>query len=256
MKILLTNDDGVDSPALVPTIRSINSLGWDVDVIVPEAQRSGFSKATTRRGELRIEEIERGGYPVTILHGATPADCSNYGIFRGRRPDLVISGANVGSNLDIGHYFSSGTIGASIESILLGVPSVAVSLCYTTEALMEENFTRALSPFPDLLATIGEGFPKGIMGLSVNYPLTPTRGGYYASRLGDLKIAQLFEEHGGIVSLRRQKWSYTPDECEHGTDRWAISQGVASIIALDERALPVENGRIAAVFDRLNFVEL
>lgn len=237
MKVLLTNDDGVESEALIPTIECVKSLGWEVEVIVPEGQRSGYSKATTRRGMMRLEMTEKGGHSVQILNGGTPADCVNLGIYKGRRPDLVVSGANIGSNLDVGHYFSSGTIGAAIEGLLLGIPAVAVSLCYTEEELIEENFRKALNPLPDLLEIYIEEIP--FQGMSVNYPLSPKVNGYHASFLGYPKVTQLFKIEDAVVSMKKQKWTYTPEECERGSDRWAISKGSASLLGINQLGFPV-----------------
>ena len=78
MKILVTNDDGPDSPALLPLLRELSELA-DVRTLVPDTERSWSSKTMSRSGRLRITETQMGGFPVATLNGS-PADCANLGV--------------------------------------------------------------------------------------------------------------------------------------------------------------------------------
>ena len=123
MRILLTNDDGIDAPGLAALHRAIASLG-EVHVIAPAEVQSATSHALTLHRPVAVEE--KGlGYAV---HGR-PADCVKLGIHAlvDRPIDLVISGMNSGANVGINVLYS-GTVGAAREANFNGLPGIAVSL--------------------------------------------------------------------------------------------------------------------------------
>ncbi|MGI9647457.1 MAG: 5'/3'-nucleotidase SurE [Acidimicrobiia bacterium] len=125
--LLITNDDGVDSPALVPLVEALAGLSR-VEVVVPDRERSWIGKAITRHDPVIVEPTTRGGMPITTATGY-PADCVQLGIHAlfPEPPALVISGINIGYNHGTAYIQSSGTVGAAIEAMLAGVPSVALS---------------------------------------------------------------------------------------------------------------------------------
>jgi hypothetical protein len=125
--ILITNDDGIDSPTLVPLARCLRRLGT-IRVVVPEAERSWIAKAITRFEALRVVPAEREGIAMHAVTG-TPADCVSLGVhtlFDGP-PDLVVSGINLGLNYGLAFLLSSGTVGAALEACLAGIPAIAFS---------------------------------------------------------------------------------------------------------------------------------
>lgn len=124
--ILLTNDDGVDSPAL-PAFRSaLGSLG-EVRTVVPSGQRSWIGKALTRFEPIEVAEVEQAGATVVTVSG-TPADAVQVAAgYFDTPPSLVVSGINIGYNHGSGYIISSGTVGAAFEGWELGIPSVAFS---------------------------------------------------------------------------------------------------------------------------------
>lgn len=125
--ILLTNDDGPDSPALVPFFRALDSVG-EARVVVPERERSWVGKAITRFEPVHVKEVSRDGVGMWLCSGY-PADgvqLALHGLFD-TPPDLVISGINLGYNHGAGYILSSGTIGAAFEAWVSGVPSLAFS---------------------------------------------------------------------------------------------------------------------------------
>jgi 5'-nucleotidase len=125
--ILLTNDDGVDSPALLPFARALETLG-EVRVVVPDRERSWVAKAITRHDPIRVDEIERDGLRMWAASGY-PADAVQLGIHAlfDEPPALVVSGINLGYNHGAGFLMSSGTIGATTEAWVSGVRGIAVS---------------------------------------------------------------------------------------------------------------------------------
>lgn len=184
-RILLTNDDGVDSPALVPLARSLGELG-DVTVVVPDRERSWVGKAITRFDPIRISHVEREGIEIVTTSGF-PADATQIGAHSldERLPDLVVSGINLGYNHGVGFLMSSGTVGAAIEGWLAGIPAVALSTGTMTDWAA---FRRAAeSPHAgsewERLAAVGADIVEGVTAsgvfdhadvVSVNLPFEST----------------------------------------------------------------------------------
>jgi len=128
LRILLTNDDGIDSPGLTSLYDELSTIA-DVTAVAPATNQSGVGRSRTGIGHgeptVTIEEHELG-YAI----GGTPADCTAVGLRELCNPDaldVVVSGCNVGPN--VGSYIMghSGTVGAAVEAAFLGVPSIAVS---------------------------------------------------------------------------------------------------------------------------------
>ncbi len=124
MIILVTNDDGINSPGLHSLAEALKGLG-EVWVVAPDRDRTAVSHSLTLHRPLRVDEIKSNYFSVN----GTPSDCINIGANRimKRVPELVVSGINQGSNLgeDINY---SGTVSAAMEGALLGIPSFAISL--------------------------------------------------------------------------------------------------------------------------------
>ncbi|KKB13681.1 hypothetical protein VE25_00735 [Devosia geojensis] len=126
MRILLTNDDGVDAPGIEVLRRIALELSDDVWVVAPEGNQSGAGHRFTFGRELEAKER---GERVYAIDGASPADCVVYGVthlLRDRQPDVVLSGVNNGQNLgDIIHC--SGTAAGAREGALQGAIGIALS---------------------------------------------------------------------------------------------------------------------------------
>ncbi len=124
--ILLTNDDGVDSPALMPFRAALARLG-EVRVVVPDSERSWIGKALTRFDPIEAAEVEREGNTLVTVSGF-PADAVQIAAaYFDTPPHLVVSGINLGYNHGTGYIASSGTVGAALEGWELGIPAVAFS---------------------------------------------------------------------------------------------------------------------------------
>lgn len=124
---LLTNDDGIDSPALMPFARALAERG-EVRIVVPDRERSWIGKAISRHDAIEVDHVERDGIPAWTCSGY-PADAVQLGIHSlfATPPSLVISGINLGYNHGAGFLLSSGTVGAAFEGWVSGVRSVAFS---------------------------------------------------------------------------------------------------------------------------------
>ena len=141
MLILLTNDDGIRAPGLVAMYRELAKV-HDVDVIAPETVQSatghGITMATPLlTSRVRVEDAFEG-----VAVDGRPADCVKLAIDKlcPRRPDLVVSGMNSGTNVGINVIYS-GTVAAAIEAAFLGLPAIAVSLYLRND--VETNYGRA-----------------------------------------------------------------------------------------------------------------
>ncbi len=124
MHILVTNDDGFEAPGLIALANHLDRLGQVVRV-APATEQSARSHALTMNEPLRVHGQGPGRFAVN----GTPADCVYIGLHHlcDRRPDVVVSGINRGTNLG-GDVHYSGTVAAAREAALAGVPALAVSL--------------------------------------------------------------------------------------------------------------------------------
>jgi 5'-nucleotidase len=184
-RILITNDDGVDSPLLPPLVRAIERLG-EVTVVVPHVERSWVGKSISRFEVLRVEQSQRHGVALHTVTG-TPADCASLAIHTlfDTRPDLVVSGINLGLNFGLAFVLSSGTVGAAIEASIAGVPALAFSIALPHDAygLSGHERVRALGDLPQRAAAVAaditaaclqHGLPPEVDCISVNLPAEVT----------------------------------------------------------------------------------
>jgi len=123
-RILISNDDGINSSGLNALSQALKPLG-QVIIIAPDREQSASSHALSLHRPLRIDKLSENVYSVD----GTPTDCINLainGFLKNKKPDLIVSGINKGENLgdDITY---SGTVSAAIEGTLLGIPSIAIS---------------------------------------------------------------------------------------------------------------------------------
>jgi 5'-nucleotidase len=169
-QILLTNDDGIKSPGLWAAAESLSELGY-VTVVAPRDQSSGMGRSlpVTSDGIIQEERLQIKGqdWPVYAV-GGTPAQAVLHGILEvmPKKPDIVVSGINYGSNVGTGITIS-GTVGAAMEAAALGFRALAVSLetarehhlsysrdiDFSAAAHFTLKFARLLmenTPFPDV----------------------------------------------------------------------------------------------------------
>lgn len=140
--ILLTNDDGIESPGLWAAAEALSHLGF-VTVAAPREQRSGAGRSMPpdSDGKLHEEQVTvRGKTWKVYAVGGTPAQAVQHGILElmPRMPDLVVAGINYGENLTIS-ITVSGTIGAALEGAAFGIPSMAVSLEMPSEFYLSHS---------------------------------------------------------------------------------------------------------------------
>jgi 5'-nucleotidase len=166
MKLLLTNDDGIDAAGLEALVRAARTLG-DPIVVAPAGPQSGVSHAVTWHEGVRIEPRGDKCYAV---HG-TPADCVRLGLLR-LVPDAkwILSGINHGANLGADVHYS-GTVAAVREAVLHGWPGIAVS--HYRKAGVEYDWERATRlVIPVLRDLLAKPIEPGLF-YNVNLPLLP-----------------------------------------------------------------------------------
>ncbi|HAU29355.1 MAG TPA: 5'/3'-nucleotidase SurE [Rhodospirillaceae bacterium] len=128
MRTLLVNDDGISAPGLAVLEEIARALSDDVWVVAPQTEQSAISHALTLRQPIRVHQHDEKRFSIT----GTPADCVQIallelvGMTDGRKPDLVLSGINMGPNLADDLVYS-GTLGAAMEAAMFGVPAMALS---------------------------------------------------------------------------------------------------------------------------------
>ncbi len=127
-KILVTNDDGIDSPGIYALASAMSQLG-EVVVAAPDRQQSAVGHALTVARPLRITKVKRNGTVFGYAIDGTPSDCVKIALSNllEGKPDLVISGINHGQNTAINILYS-GTVAAATEGMLADVPSIAISV--------------------------------------------------------------------------------------------------------------------------------
>jgi 5'-nucleotidase len=239
--ILVTNDDGWDSPSLVPLMQALSALA-PVRAVVPASERSWIGKAISRFEDVRVARADREGCAIWKASGF-PADCTQLGIHAlfDEKPELVVSGINVGFNHGLAFFCSSGTVGGAIEGWISGIPSLAFSAgvvedhatwsaeSRTPEA--REDWVRAAALALDITRVAKKhGLPPGADLVSVNFPwgsgVETPREVTRLARVGYDRVFQprsegvYFHEFGGMV--RRE-------DSLRDTDVIAARRGVVSI---------------------------
>lgn len=163
--ILVTNDDGVTSPALEVLVNALEDLG-EVWVFAPDREQSAVGHGISLHRPLRVKKLRERWYTAD----GTPTDCILLATreFLDRRPDLVLSGINTGANLGDDVTYS-GTVAGAFEGMLLGIPSIAISnVSYETSTYETAGrFSAALARH-----VLEHGLPADTV-LNVNVPDVP-----------------------------------------------------------------------------------
>jgi 5'-nucleotidase len=236
--ILVTNDDGVGSPGLLALKQALEPHGR-VSVIAPDSNRSAIGRGITIHNPLHVEEVRLADGSPALSTDGTPVDCVRFATLGllDERPDVIVSGINLGLNLGDDVTYS-GTVAAALEGLLLGWPAIAVSaqaVDLTADQWDGDAYDfRAVAGFAARLVPIvcRERFPRHVL-LNVNAPgLPPERvTGTRVSRLGR-RIYQDQLTLEATEGARRRYTIYNGDasyQREEGTDFAAIEQGEISI---------------------------
>jgi 5'-nucleotidase len=169
LKILLTNDDGIDAKGLCSLEESLRGVA-EIIVVAPDRERSAVSHGLTLHAPLDLKEVE----PNRFTLNGTPADCVIYALNRlVEQPALVISGINHGANIGEDVMYS-GTVAAAREASRHAVPSIAVSQAYLNgKPISFDKGARFVRRLVENL--LGHGAIRGLC-LNVNLPVSRIRG--------------------------------------------------------------------------------
>lgn len=167
MKILLTNDDGIDAPGLGALARAVNG-NFEKIIAAPHVERSGCSHATTNNRPILVQMRDGDRYSVE----GTPADCVRVGLhqFPGEI-GFVLAGINAGGNLGVDIYHS-GTVAAVREASFHGIPGIAISH-YITRRLTTDDWRRAAAWVAPLILDIINGPKEPNVIWNINLPCLP-----------------------------------------------------------------------------------
>ena len=194
MRILVTNDDGIESEGLIALARALEKVA-EVWVVAPDREQSAVSHALTLGRPFRKKRVRALGPRYYKVNG-TPTDCVLLGVNKvlPERPNLIASGINKGENLgdDITY---SGTVSAAIEGTILGIPSFAISLVSRNYFHFANAAAFAARLSSNLLRN---GLPKNTF-LNVNVPGKEKPKGYRITRMGK-------RIYGDSVQERLDRW--------------------------------------------------
>ena len=170
MRILLTNDDGIDAPGLTILEEIAKALSDDIWIVAPASDQSGVSHSLTLHDPLRVVTYDDRRMAVR----GTPTDCviMAYRTLMDQPPDLILSGVNFGQNM-AEHVTYSGTIAAAMEGTLLGVRSIALSQTFSFRDGDKINWEPArVHGAPLIKKLLDLEFAPGTL-LNVNFPDCP-----------------------------------------------------------------------------------
>jgi 5'-nucleotidase len=258
LKVLLTNDDGIQASGLHALRRALLEIpGIELAVIAPDSNRSATARSITTRRPLWVEEIEFGDGTSGYATDGTPVDCVRFatlGLIK-FQPELIVSGINHGSNLgdDITY---SGTVAAALEGIVLGIPALAVSqqaeraglgyhhegeFDFDTVAAFAARIVDELDDFP---------LPEETL-LNINCPAGEVKGARVTS-LGKRRYNDQLEleEEDGRGRRRYRIYGMEPGyEHQDGSDLTAVHDGYISVTPIHFDLTDVSGMKELSAFD-------
>ncbi len=229
MYILLTNDDGIHAPGLWAMYQVLKQE-HQVEVVAPESEQSAVGHAISLLNPLRVKKIMKNGIFFGWAVSGTPADCVKIAMAEvlPRRPDMVISGINLGSNVGINVLYS-GTVSAATEAAIMGIKSIAVSL----GTYREPDFGVAARFVGRLIPQVEQmELPEGVC-ININVPPLPENQikGVLLTRQENGVLVEHYERR---VDPRENIYYWlaginTKRQLDPGTDFWAVENGYISI---------------------------
>lgn len=231
--ILVSNDDGITSKGIRVLIEAMSEIG-EVVVVAPNSPQSGMGHAITIGDTLRLDESNIFDDHITAYEcSGTPADCvklAKHHVLKDRKPDLVVSGINHGSNTAISVLYS-GTMSAAIEGAIENLPSIGFSLCdYSSKA----DFSHTIEYVKKIAnMVLKNGLPNGV-ALNVNIP--PKRNepikGIKICRQANAKWQEEFDKRRD-PNGRQYFWmtgNFMNFDTGEDNDEWAIANNYVSVV--------------------------
>jgi len=228
MRVLLSNDDGVDAPGIRILAERLRAAGHEVWVVAPDRDRSGASNSLTLDQPIRVARVDS----MTWCVYGTPTDCVHVALagLLEREPDIVVSGINSSANLGDDVIYS-GTVAAAMEGRFLGLPAIAVS-CASRNHQAQHYATAARAAVEIVARLLVDPLPSDTI-LNVNVPDIPW------DDLAGFEVARLGQRHRAEPCIRqtdprgRPIWWIGPPGAEQdagpGTDFHAVRTGHVAI---------------------------
>jgi 5'-nucleotidase len=227
--ILITNDDGADALGIEVLTRLMMQIG-DVVVMAPDGPRSAQSNALTVTHPIRFKKLEEREGLVRYSCSGTPTDCVKLALNEvcDRRPDILVSGINHGSNAAINVIYS-GTMGAVLEGCEQGILSIGFSICNHS---LEVDFSHFEAPIIHLTRTaLQNQLPKGTC-LNVNAPCGRIKG----VRISRQCDGRWVKEYAKRTDPQGKSYFWLTGNFENHeplaeeTDEWALANGYISVV--------------------------
>ena len=232
MKILLTNDDGINGAGLWALAAALKVRGHEATIAAPFNQQSGMSHALTFIREVEYKRFDNPDCDAWIFDG-TPTDCVKIFLegMTDKNFDAIISGINDGANLATDVLYS-GTVGAALEGFLHAIPSLAVSLNKNSEISFAESATATVGYLENILAIKHEPFLHNL-----NFPkkLRAGKFEFVSTRLGQRDYINAFTSRTDDAGRAYFKIGGTIVDLDagEGTDIHATEKGFVSVTPLD-----------------------
>jgi len=174
--VMVTNDDSVQSNGVIELARAAAKHA-DVIIVAPEQPQSATALSLTFHKPLRVTRVRREEFECYAVSG-TPGDCVMIGVNKvlPRKPDIVVSGINIGDNNTFQDILASGTVAAALESAITGIPAISFSMEVSGESLFaleydQPDFASAAVISGEIIRdVIVNGMPEGAEILNVNFP--------------------------------------------------------------------------------------
>lgn len=231
--ILITNDDGIHAPGLRYLIMIARSFG-KVVVVAPDKPQSGMSHAVTMTSPLRIRKIHEEESYLEYSCTGTPADSVKIGekVVLKRKPDLILSGINHGSNAGINLLYS-GTMAAAIEGAMGNVPSIGFSLL---DFSLNASFSAGEKYIKKIIQRVLMHGLSEHTCLNVNIPAVPLADlkGIKVCRMGRGYWDEVLEERTD-PNTRPYYWlagRFVSLDAGMDTDEWALSNNYISVVPI------------------------
>lgn len=230
--ILISNDDGITAPGIKALVETMKPLG-DLVVIAPDSPQSGMGHAITITRPLRLHKSDVFGKDVLAFQcSGTPADCVKMALDKvvDRKPQLLVSGINHGSNASINVLYS-GTMSAAVEGAIDGLNAIGFSLCdYSFEADFEASKTYVRKIAKNVLL---HGLPKDTL-LNVNVPNVQKKDikGIKICRQARAKWVEEFDERRD-PNGRKYFWltgQFSLLDHDEKTDEWSLKNDYVSVV--------------------------
>jgi 5'-nucleotidase len=241
-RVLLTNDDGINSAGLWAAYEALTPIA-DVTIVAPATQQSAVGRSISIFEPIRANEVVLNGVKAWAV-GGKPTDAVIIGLYALKiAPDVIVSGINIGENLSFESIMTSGTVGAALEGANQGTPGLAFSLQVEDQGDKFDDPRHHGQSFRDAQRVVreisgkvlAEGFPRSAHVINVNIPSRVT-GSYEVTRLAG-KLFMTGVERRLDPRGRPYFWINGPliEDAEEGTDVHAIRKGNISVtpITLD-----------------------